>query len=299
MTASGSNRRWPRVPGIAFGGDYNPEQWPEDIWAEDIALMGEAGVSMVTVGVFSWALLEPAQGSYDFGWLDRVMDLLAAAHIGVDLATATASPPPWFSHRYPESLPVTREGHRLWQGARQAYCPSSTAYRAASTALAGALATRYATHPALVMWHVNNEYGCHVAECFCDVSAAAFRRWLRERYGDLDRAERGVGYCVLEPALLRLGRGRSAAADADLGQPDAEPRLEAILQRRAARLLHRRARRAPRHHPRAPGHDQLHGRIQAGRLLQLGPARGHRFRRPLHPGLPTPPTTYVSRCLPI
>ena len=128
------------MPGIAFGGDYNPEQWPEDIWAEDIALMGEAGVSMVTVGVFSWALLEPAQGSYEFGWLDRVMDLLAAADIAVDLATATASPPPWFSHRYPESLPVTREGHRLWQGARQAYCPSSTAYRAAATALAGALA---------------------------------------------------------------------------------------------------------------------------------------------------------------
>ena len=116
MTTPSSNRRWPRVPGIAFGGDYNPEQWPEDIWAEDIALMGEAGVSMVTVGVFSWALLEPTPGSYDFGWLDRVMDLLAAAQVGVDLATATASPPPWFSHRYPESLPVTREGHRLWQG---------------------------------------------------------------------------------------------------------------------------------------------------------------------------------------
>jgi beta-galactosidase len=186
MTTSGSSQRWPRVPGIAFGGDYNPEQWPEDIWAEDIALMGEAGVSMVTVGVFSWALLEPAPGSYDFGWLDRVMDLLAAGDIAVDLATATASPPPWFSHRYPESLPVTRDGHRLWQGGRQAYCPSSTAYRAASTSLAGALANRYATHPALVMWHVNNEYGCHTAECFCDVSAAAFRRWLRERYGDLD-----------------------------------------------------------------------------------------------------------------
>src|SRR5665213_2273246 len=193
MTTSGSDRRWPRVPGIAFGGDYNPEQWPEDIWAEDIALMGEAGVSMVTVGVFSWALLEPAQGNYDFGWLDRVMDLLAAADIGVDLATATASPPPWFSHRYPESLPVTREGHRVWQGGRQAYCPSSTAYRAASTALAGALANRYATHPALAMWHVNNEYGCHTAECFCDVSADAFRRWLRERYGDLDRLNEAWG----------------------------------------------------------------------------------------------------------
>jgi beta-galactosidase len=178
---------WPRVPGLAFGADYNPEQWSEDIWAQDVALMGEAGVSMVTVGVFSWALLEPSEGSYEFGWLDRVMDLLASHNIGVDLATATASPPPWFSHRYPQSLPVTREGHRLWQGSRQAYCPSSTDYRRASTALAGALATRYGSHPALVMWHVNNEYGCHTSECFCDASAAAFRGWLRARYGDLGR----------------------------------------------------------------------------------------------------------------
>jgi len=122
-----------------------------------------------------------------------VLDLLAAHGIGVDLATATASPPPWFSHRYPESLPVTREGHQLWQGARQAYCPSSTAYRAASTALAAALANRYRTHPALVMWHVNNEYGCHIPECFCDVSATAFRRWLRDRYGDLDRLNEAWG----------------------------------------------------------------------------------------------------------
>src|SRR5450755_4323307 len=193
MTVLDSSRRWPRVPGIAFGGDYNPEQWPEDVWAEDVALMGEAGVSMVTVGVFSWALLEPAEGSYEFGWLDRVMDLLAAHHIGVDLATATASPPPWFSHRYPESLPVTREGQRLWHGSRQAYCPSSTAYRSASTALAGALANRYQAHPALVMWHVNNEYGCHTSECFCDVSAEAFRGWLGKRYGDLSRLNEAWG----------------------------------------------------------------------------------------------------------
>jgi beta-galactosidase len=191
--SASSTRRWPVVPGIAFGADYNPEQWPEDIWAQDVALMGEAGVSMVTVGVFSWALLEPSEGSYEFGWLDRVMDLLAAHGIGVDLATATASPPPWFSHRYPESLPINREGQRLWYGSRQAYCPSSADYRRASTALAGEMAKRYGSHPALVMWHVNNEYGCHVAECFCDASADAFRAWLRARYGDLARLNEAWG----------------------------------------------------------------------------------------------------------
>jgi beta-galactosidase len=184
---------WPDVPGIAFGGDYNPEQWPEEVWAEDVALMAQAHVSMVTVGVFSWALLEPSEGHYEFGWLDRVINLLAEHGIAVDLATATASPPPWFSRRYPESLPVTREGNRMWPGARQAYCPSSPAYRAAAASLAKALGQRYAAHPAVVMWHVNNEYGCHTAQCFCDVSAQAFRDWLQARYGTLDELNRAWG----------------------------------------------------------------------------------------------------------
>jgi beta-galactosidase len=177
---------WPRVPGIAYGGDYNPEQWPEQTWADDVALMREAGVSMVSVGIFSWALLERREGEFDFGWLDRVLDLLHDGGVAVDLATATASPPPWFSRRYPETLPVTREGARLWPGSRQAYCPSSPRYREAATNLARTLARRYGQHPALVMWHVNNEYGCHVPQCYCDVSAAAFRDWLRARYHDVE-----------------------------------------------------------------------------------------------------------------
>ncbi|MBT8226534.1 MAG: beta-galactosidase, partial [Dactylosporangium sp.] len=171
--------------GLAFGGDYNPEQWPEHTWPADIELMRAAGVTMVTVGVFSWAMLEPAPGRYTFGWLDRVMDLLAAGGIAVDLATATATPPPWFSRAHPDSLPVDADGRRLSWGSRQAYCPSSPSYRTAASALVERLATRYAGHPALAMWHVNNEYGCHVARCWCDVSAAAFRGWLERRYGDL------------------------------------------------------------------------------------------------------------------
>ncbi|WP_246239198.1 beta-galactosidase [Acrocarpospora corrugata] len=165
-----------------FGGDYNPEQWPEQSWPDDVARMREAGVNLVTVGVFSWALLEPAEGRYEFGWLDRILDLLADGGIGVDLATATASPPPWLSVAYPDSLPVDADGHRLWPGSRQAYCPSSPRYRTASVRLARTLAERYGGHRALRMWHVGNEYGCHVPRCYCDVSAEAFRTWLRERY---------------------------------------------------------------------------------------------------------------------
>ncbi len=179
-------RAWPDVPGLLYGGDYNPEQWPEEVWAEDARLMQEAGVNVVSLAIFSWALLEPREGAYEWAWLDRVVQVLHGAGIAIDMATATASPPPWFSRAHPESLPVTEDGTQLWWGSRQAYCPSSTAYREAASRLAGAVAERYAGHPAVRMWHINNEYGCHVAHCFCDASAAAFRTWLRARYGDLD-----------------------------------------------------------------------------------------------------------------
>ncbi|MFD9000331.1 beta-galactosidase [Streptomyces sp. NPDC059582] len=172
------------VPGIVYGGDYNPEQWPEEVWAEDMRLMREAGVTMVSVGIFSWALLEPSEGAYDFSRLDRILGLLHENGIAADLATPTAAPPAWFFRAHPESLPVDRDGRTLSYGSRQTFCPSSPAYRTAALRVAGALAERYAGHPAVAMWHVHNEYGCHNAACYCDTSAQAFRRWLRARYGD-------------------------------------------------------------------------------------------------------------------
>ena len=173
------------MPKIMFGGDYNPEQWPEHVWAEDMKLMVDAGVSLVSVGIFSWATVEPRPGEYDFGWFDRVMDHLAAAGIGVSLATMTASPPPWLARLYPQTLPERADGTRLWPGGRQQYCPSSPVYRDHAAALVERLAARYGGHPALRLWHIGNEYGCHVRACYCDTSAEHFRTWLRERYGDL------------------------------------------------------------------------------------------------------------------
>ncbi|WP_047894229.1 beta-galactosidase [Micromonospora sp. RV43] len=178
-------RNW-HGDGIWYGADYNPEQWPEQTWAEDVELMRRAGVNLVSVGIFSWALLEPAPGRYVFDWLDRAIDLLHDGGISVDLATATASPPPWLAHRHPETLPRRADGTVLWPGGRQAYCPSSPVFRDHSLALVEAVARRYARHPAAVLWHVSNELGCHNVHCYCDVSAEAFRGWLRERYGDLD-----------------------------------------------------------------------------------------------------------------
>ncbi|MFC9248765.1 beta-galactosidase [Streptomyces sp. NPDC057136] len=164
---------------ILFGGDYNPEQWPEEVWAEDARLMREAGVNSVTLGVFSWATIEPRPGAREFGWLDRLMDLMHAHGIGVVLATPTASPPPWMGAQYPETLPRAEDGSVIWYGSRQHFCASSPVYRRYSAALSEDLAARYANHPALTVWHINNEYCTH---CWCDATAEHFRRWLANRY---------------------------------------------------------------------------------------------------------------------
>ncbi|MET7985907.1 beta-galactosidase [Streptomyces sp. NPDC005281] len=168
---------------ILFGGDYNPEQWPEETWHEDVRLMKEAGVNSVTLGVFSWAMLEPRPGAREFGRLDRLMDLMHEHGIGVVLATPTSSPPPWMGRLHPETLPRDEEGRTEWWGSRQHFSHSSTVYRRCAAAITEDLAARYANHPALTMWHINNEY-CTFD--YGDEAAAAFRRWLRDRYETLD-----------------------------------------------------------------------------------------------------------------
>ncbi|WP_406282059.1 beta-galactosidase [Streptomyces sp. NBC_00209] len=175
---------------ILFGGDYNPEQWPEEVWEDDVRLMKEAGVNSVTLGVFSWARIEPRPGAREFDWLDRLMDLMHAQGIGVVLATPTASPPPWMGARHPETLPRAEDGSIVWYGSRQQFCPSSPVYRRYAAALTEDLAARYAEHPALTVWHINNEYCTH---CWCDETAGHFRRWLRGRYGTLDALNEAWG----------------------------------------------------------------------------------------------------------
>src|SRR5699024_8998696 len=135
---------WPvRLRGIGFGGDYNPEQWPMEVRLEDVQLMGEAGVNIVSLAIFSWATIETREGRYEWAWLDNIMDRLAAAGVRVALATATASPPPWLTMKHPEILPRTAEGLTLSQGARQSYSPSSTVYRDYAIKMAKAIAERY------------------------------------------------------------------------------------------------------------------------------------------------------------
>jgi beta-galactosidase len=182
-----------KLDGIAFGGDYNPEQWPREVWEEDVRLMQKAGVNFITISVFSWPLLEPVEGCFDFGWLDDVIELLHGAGIAVDLATATATPPAWLIRKYPEILPVTASGTRLEFGSRQAYCFSSPIFRKYALRLTRAMAERYGQHPAVRLWHVSNEYGDHVSRCWCDASAVHFRTWLRARYTTIDALNEAWG----------------------------------------------------------------------------------------------------------
>jgi len=173
-------------PRLEFGADYNPEQWPRKSWPDDVRAMRTAGVTVVSLAIFAWARLEPVEGHYDFDWLDEVLELLHADGIAVDLATATASPPPWLTTAYPEILPVDRTGATIWPGARQHWRPTSPIFRVHALRLVRAMAQRYGEHPALVAWHLNNELGCHNVYDYSDDAAHAFRIWLREKYGDLD-----------------------------------------------------------------------------------------------------------------
>lgn len=183
------------VPGdrLAYGGDYNPEQWDEPVWQEDVRLMREAGVTIVTVGVFSWGSLELSDGEFDFGWLDRVISLLHEGGIAVDLATPTASPPIWLHRAHREIIPVNRSGMRYWQGGRLMFCPSSPVFRRYALRIVRELAARYGDHPAVTMWHVSNELGGGNRHCYCDESAAGFRRWLAERHGSVEAVNAAWG----------------------------------------------------------------------------------------------------------
>lgn len=199
-TSNQSRRVEPRLPirleGFAYGGDYNPDQWPEAVWEADVRLMREAGVNLVSLPVFGWSRIEPSPGEFDFAWLDEIIDLLWANGVSVALATATATPPPWMVRQHPEMLPVDADGVRLEFGSRQSYCPSSPTWREACSRMAAVMAARYGQHPAIVLWHVSNEYGDHVAACYCDESAHDFRLWLRRRYQTIDRLNQGWGTAV-------------------------------------------------------------------------------------------------------
>ncbi len=166
---------------IIHGGDYNPDQWinTPEIWDEDMRLMKLAHVNSATISIFSWSLLEPEEGVYNFEWLDTIMDKLHANGISVILATPSGARPPWLAQKYPEVLRVEESGIRNEFGVRHNHCLTSPIYREKVRNINRMLAERYKNHPALKMWHISNEY---CGECHCELCQEAFREWLKDYY---------------------------------------------------------------------------------------------------------------------
>ena len=176
----------PKFPHMLHGGDYNPEQWLDqpEVLEEDIQLFRKAHINCVSLGIFSWAKLEPEEGVYDFGWLDEIIDRLYANGIYTVLATPSGARPQWLAQKYPEVLRVRPDGLRNFYGHRQNHCYTSPLYREKVTRIDTRLAEHYASHPAVILWHISNEFG---GECHCELCQAAFREWVQKKYGTLDK----------------------------------------------------------------------------------------------------------------
>lgn len=190
--------RWPshlkkQASKLWYGCDYNPDQWPEEVWDEDIRLMNQAGVNVVALAVFSWSRIEPSEGVFDFDWLDRIIAKLGKAGIGVNLASATASPPAWLTQSHPEILWKDERGDTVWPGARQHWRPTSPVFRTYALKLCKAMAEHYKDNPYVVAWHVGNEYGCHNRFDYSDDAMRAFQRWCKQRYGTIDAVNEAWG----------------------------------------------------------------------------------------------------------
>lgn len=172
---------------MKLGCCYFPEHWPEDTWANDARRMRDMGLSLVRIGEFAWSRIEPEQGRFDWGWLDRAITTLADAGLQIMLCTPTATPPKWLVDSMPDMVAIDAQGHPRGFGSRRHYCFSHQGYRAESRRITEAVAKRYGGHPAIVAWQTDNEYGCHdTVLSFSDTAAARFREWLAAHYTDID-----------------------------------------------------------------------------------------------------------------
>jgi len=172
--------------GLLHGADYNYEQWLDHprVLDQDLVFMNEAGVNVLAVGIFSWSKLESDEGRYNFQWLDECFERLYKNGQKIILATPSGSKPAWLSQKYPEVCQVNRKGLRQPHGGRHNHCRTSPKYREACVRINSELAQRYGTHPALILWHVSNEY--NGMQCYCPLCLSAFRDWLKNRYKTLD-----------------------------------------------------------------------------------------------------------------
>ena len=189
---------WPKLltengRGIAFGGDYNPDQWSEEAWDDDVCLMKKAGVNTVALAIFSWDRIQPQENRWDFGWLDRIIDKLGKAGIATDLASATATAPLWLYEKHPEVLPCDKFGHPVNAGSRQSWSPTSPVFKEYALTLCRKLAERYGANPYVTAWHMGNEYGWNNRNDYSDNALNAFRLWCERKYGTIGALNQAWG----------------------------------------------------------------------------------------------------------
>ena len=173
----------PKFKKMLYGGDYNPNQWPKEIWDEDMKLFHQAGINSTTINVFSWAKIQPSENEYDFTELDEIVDTLTKEDVQIVMATSTGALPAWMVHRYPEVARTDFEGRHHKFGHRHNACPNSPVFQKYAKRLAEKLAERYGDNKNIVCWHISNEYG---GECYCPLCQERFRGWLKEKYHTID-----------------------------------------------------------------------------------------------------------------
>lgn len=179
---------------MKLGVCYYPEHWPEDLWAQDAAEMAQLGISWVRIGEFAWSRIEPEPGRFDWAWLDRAIETLAAAGLKIVMCTPTATPPKWLVDTHPEMLALDADGRPRGFGSRRHYCFSSEAYRSQCARITEAVAGRYGRHPAVGAWQTDNEFGCHDTTISYSPNAARrFRTWLAQRYQSVEALNRAWG----------------------------------------------------------------------------------------------------------
>lgn len=164
---------------IWYGGDYNPEQWKEEVWAEDMRIFRKANINTASINVFSWASLQPSENEYDFTTLDKIVDMLTEENYNIIMGTSTASLPAWLCMKYPDVTRVDYEGRKHGFGHRHNHCPNSQSFNFFAKRLVDKIAERYAHHLNIKMWHISNEYS---GECYCENCAKAFRVWVKDKY---------------------------------------------------------------------------------------------------------------------
>ena len=168
---------------ILYGGDYNPNQWPKEIWEQDMKYFKDAHINSATINVFSWAKIQPSEEEYYFDELDEIVDMLSRENYDIVLATSTGAMPAWMYRKYPDVARVDYQGRRHKFGQRHNACPNSPVFQKYAHALTEQLSKRYGSNPHVTCWHISNEYG---GECYCENCEKAFRVWLKKKYSTIE-----------------------------------------------------------------------------------------------------------------